>query len=94
MKEHKNVLEKITVAADLASEPLPLQPLIEIVGRGRVLVENHRGVVGYDDQKICIKVRYGRAFVCGSNLRIIKMTKQQLIITGMIDGVQLCREDK
>ena len=37
-------MEKLLGQTDLPGENLPLQPLVEICGNHRVLVENHRGV--------------------------------------------------
>ncbi len=91
MKERNNMLERMAVATDLASEPTPMQPLVEIIGSGRVLVENHRGVSAYDSKQICIKMRYGVLMVCGNRLELIKMTKQQLIISGEINDLHLCK---
>ena len=65
-------------------------PLVEIVGQNRVLIENHRGVVGYSPVEIQIKVRYGKLSVAGSCLKFMQISREQLVITGKIDSVTLC----
>lgn len=64
-------------------------PIVEICGNDRVLIENHRGIVKYGDNDICVKVRYGCICVNGSRLRINRMSKCKLVITGRIHGVLL-----
>lgn len=76
---------------DLPDEPVPGQPLIEIAGHRRVLIEHHCGVTEYGRQQICIKVKYGVVCVQGRGLELARMTKNQLIIAGCIDCVRLER---
>lgn len=94
MKKNKNILERIACAADLSTEPLPRLPLVELAGENRVLVENHQGVIQYGCQEICLKVCYGYISICGNQLELARMTKEQLVITGVIDSISLCRGRK
>jgi len=91
MKQRKYVMEHIVQAADLAGEPILKQPLLEIVGERRVLIENHFGIIQYSDQEICVKVTYGHISILGSKLEIARMTKEQLVVTGNIECARLCR---
>ena len=79
------------MAADLPDEPIPGLPLIEIIDNSRVLIENHKGVNEYGQNLIRIKVKYGSVCVCGQKLELSRMSKGQLIISGIIDSIQLCR---
>lgn len=94
MKQRGKLLERVVLGADLPGEALPGMPLVEIVGEERVLIENHRGVVAYGCKEICVKVRYGHLCVCGMGLELARMTKHQLVITGRVDSVSLCRGRK
>ena len=84
-------MQRLADSADLSTEPLPMLPLVELAGDKRVLIENHRGVVQYSRERICVKVRYGIVCVCGCGLELSRMTKEQLVISGRIDGVTLER---
>ena len=84
-------LELLADRAELESEPMPAQPIIEVAGDRRVLVENHRGVSAYSTHRILIKVSFGAVCVCGCGLQLIRMTKEQLVIRGRIDSVSLQR---
>ena len=91
MKQRRNILDRVANAADLTTEPLPKLPLIEVAGEHRVLIENHHGVVQYGCERICIKVSYGHICVCGRKLELARMTKEQLVISGYIEQLQLCK---
>lgn len=70
-------------------ELLPGVPIIEICNKERVLIENHRGIIGYGCNEIRVKVRYGCVCVCGNQLKLLRMSKTKLVITGKICGVTL-----
>lgn len=91
MRNSGGILGKLAWAADLADEPIPGRPLVEIIDNCRVLIENHNGVNEYGRTLIRIKVKFGSICVCGNNLELARMTKGQLIISGLIESVQLCR---
>ena len=90
----KGMLRRLVAGADLLDEPLPGVPLIEIAGDCRVLIEHHCGVTQYGRCRICVRVKYGFVVVIGRQLELAQMTKEQLIITGKIDTVQLERSDR
>lgn len=74
--------------------PVPAHPLIEITGERRVLIEHHQGVVAYGCAEICVRVRYGVVQIRGSSLHLAKMTAEQLVVCGRIDGVELLRSGR
>ena len=86
-------LERLADHAQLETEPLPAQPIVEIAGECRVLVENHRGVTEYGTDRIRILVKYGTLCICGEGLEMKRMSKRQLIITGKIEVVNLIRRN-
>lgn len=91
MKQRKSLFESLVRSADLPCEAVPGQPLVEIAGEHRVLIENHSGVTVYGCNEIHVKVRFGQLRICGRNLELAQMTRNQLVVTGLIDGVLLCR---
>lgn len=84
----KRLIDRFSLISDLKSEPLPGQTLVELLGTGRVIVENHKGICQYSDSNIIIKVHYGHISVCGKMLHIIKMSKEQLVICGEIIAIK------
>lgn len=91
MKKGKSIIDRISDAADLQTEALPGRPIVELYSDRRLLIEIHRGIVEYDTHKIQVRVQYGILCVCGSSLEVVRMTSQQLIISGHIDAIQLIR---
>lgn len=94
MKDSRNILQRMTERMDLNGEPIPGQPLIEIAGNCRVLIENHFGVREYSRERIGINVKFGTVEICGCCLELSRMTGEQLVISGQIDGVTLHRRGK
>lgn len=87
-----NWAQRLTEGMDLAGETLPGMTVAELAGDRRVLIEGHRGVTEYGREQVCVKVGYGLLCVCGCGLELRQMSKQQLVITGRIDCIQLRRK--
>ena len=93
MKSRNQWIQRSADRADLHGEILPGQSVVEILGDCRVLIERHRGVREYSREQIRVSLQFGCVCVRGWNLELSYMTRQQLVITGKIDGVFLQRED-
>lgn len=91
MGKGRSVFERFADASELTLEAMPGQPIVELVGDRRVLIENHQGVKAYGREKILVKVRFGYVCVCGCGLELLCMTRAQLVIRGRIDSVALQR---
>lgn len=91
MERRKGIMDRLIEEADLPGELLPGQSVVELAGDRRVLIENHRGVTEYGQGKISVRVRYGLVVVCGCGMELSRMTREQLVITGRIDGITLHR---
>lgn len=91
MKRSDKLLERFIFGADLPMETTPGAPIIELFNDKRVLIENHNGVTAYDCHEVCVRVSYGVVRICGNNLLLARMSKHQLVITGIIDSVSICR---
>ena len=70
------------------------KPLVEIYGTKRVLIEHHCGVKEYSDRRIGIKVSYGCILVQGQELCLAKISKEQIVITGTVNQVNMCMEER
>lgn len=73
---------------------VPSVPLIEIIADRRVLIENHRGVYRYTREQICVHTVSGMVRIDGQKLFLERMSHDQLIIVGKIDGVSICRSGR
>lgn len=91
MGKRRSLFEQLLEQTALGSEAIPGQPIVEIAGDGRVLVENHLGVAAYGKERILVNVKFGSVCICGCNLEMMHMTREQLVIHGRIDSVGLQR---
>ena len=67
---------------------------ITSVGSGMLLVENHRGILAYQDDRIQLATGCGTAEITGENLRLCEVRRDALIVRGSIRHVDLpCGEN-
>lgn len=78
-------------SAQMQEQPLPGIPLVELAGDGRVLIENHQGVLEYGLTQIRVRVKWGSILVSGEGLCLRHMTRSRLVICGQISGIGLER---
>ena len=94
MKQRNGLWNRIADRTDLQEEPFPGQPVVELYGQQRVLIEHHRGVTCYGTKEICVKMPYGHVAVMGSDLQLVRMRAEQLVINGRIDEIKLVRRGR
>lgn len=72
------------------AEGVGLRPrtLVELYGNERVLIEEHRGILGYGQEEIRVGTSYGIAVIEGLDLRLCCMSRSQLVIRGRIGCVR------
>ena len=87
-----NWARRLTDGLDLAGESLPGMTVAELAGDRQVLIEGHRGVTEYCRERVTVKVGYGLLSITGCGLELRQMSKQQLVISGRIDGLHLRRK--
>ncbi len=80
----RHILSQIRSCGELIK-----QPIVEIVGQSRVLIENHQGVLAYSLEEIEIKVSYGKIIITGNDLKLMQMSCDQLVVKGRIDSLAL-----
>ena len=94
LDRRKEFMERLTDSSKLNQIAFTGIPIVEIAGENRVLIENHCGVSEYGTTKITVNVKYGSINVCGHQLELRQMTKEQLVISGKIDCISLTRRNK
>ena len=91
MKRSRKLLENMLDAVHLDSELQPGLPVLELAGDRRVLIEHHKSVVHYTTQQVLIRVDFGQLCIKGCGMKLEKLGKEQLVISGKIDCIMLCR---
>ncbi len=62
-------------------------PRIVLYGRKRLLIEQHRGVIGYTRERLTVRLDGGYMAVSGQDLTISEYGVRDIVVTGRIDGV-------
>ena len=92
MGRQRKLLQQLTDAMDLPEETYIGKTVTELLGNDRLIIEYHKGIIDYSTEKIIIIVSCGKLAVYGMSLELKIMTSQQLIITGLIQRVELENE--
>lgn len=77
----KNWKERLS---DPQNEKIKPRTLTELYGMERLLVEHHRGILGYGTDCIRIAATFGVLVVEGEELRLCCMSRSQLVIRGKL----------
>ncbi len=86
-----SVIRSLVDGSGLSSQEVGC-PILELCGDDRLLIENHRCVIGYNDRKVSVRVEYGVLEIEGRGLVLAGLQKEQLLVRGKIDVVLLLRE--
>lgn len=89
MQPGKRWLKKLVEQADFMDESVTLEPILELCGNRRILIEQHCGVLEYSAERITVKIKNGTFTVIGEGLDLCKMCSAQLLIRGRIESVQV-----
>lgn len=89
MERRNKMMLKMKENTMMKSDLMPGLSIVEICDKNRVLIENHRGIIKYSSDEVCVKVRFGCVCVSGSQLKLSRMSKKKLVITGRITGITL-----
>ena len=88
-KKRKGLLEKTASAFALPADILAGLSCVRLVGREELYVQNHKGILAYGEEEMLISGGKLLIRVRGSGLRLCSMTANDLVITGLIDAVEL-----
>ncbi len=73
----------------LQQEPCPGQPILELFGKERVILEHYGRILYYSEEKICVQSKLGPVCIEGKDLMLRKICDKILVITGHIGNICL-----
>ncbi len=82
-KKARKLDEILEIPVELSTN----NPKITIVGFERVLIENYRGILEYQDCFVRLNTYIGIININGFNLNLEEMTTDDLLVTGKIDSI-------
>lgn len=77
----------MTEALELPKEILLNLPLISLIGREEVTIENYKGILAYAEDTVRIGTAAGILCLKGQELSIRELTAECLVVTGRIEGL-------
>lgn len=80
---------KIDEILEIPIELSTNNPKITIIGFERLLIENYKGILEYQEYFVRISTHIGIINISGFNLKLEEMTTDDLLVTGKIEGIDL-----
>lgn len=88
LKRISAAIEDLAEALDIPEDILLCSERVVVTAGKRVTVENHRGILSYGEERMIIRLPRGRLAVNGSEMRLLAMTGDTLVIAGRIQSVE------
>lgn len=91
-EEHKiNLKEKMAELLELPKEIVLDLPKITMFGDKNLIVENYKGIIEYDNNRIRVNTGKGIIMVSGDRLVIKEITSEDLMIEGEILSLEFLK---
>ncbi len=85
-QEH-SIKNRIADASQLPKDVVLGQPILTVLGRMELGIENYRGITEYTDTLIRVRTKAGQIRISGKRLRIDYYTNDDMKVTGRIDSI-------
>ena len=82
-RKARKIEEILEIPVELSTN----NPKITITGFERMLIENYRGILEYQDYFVRVNTYIGILNINGFNLKLEEMTTYDLLVTGRIDSI-------
>lgn len=79
---------KIAEASELPKDVVMGQPVVTVLGRMELNIENYRGIIEYTDVLIRIQTKAGQIRITGKDLRVEYYTNDDMKLTGRIEAIE------
>lgn len=86
-KDKKNHTAKINNILEFPEEITNNEPKVTIIGFKKIMVENYKGILEYENFFVRLNTTIGVLNINGFNLSLNEMTDEDLIITGKIESI-------
>lgn len=91
MRNRKRPLRKIDRILEMPKEICSDEPKITIIGFEEMIIENYKGILEYEDYFVRINTHIGIININGFNLKLEKMTSDDIKIMGKIESTDIER---
>lgn len=87
-KERESYLNMLSSTLNLPSDILAGSPIITIIGKGEVSIENYKRIIEYTNKKIRILTNIGIILIEGNHLKISYFANDEMKITGRFHSME------
>lgn len=88
VKSKKELPQELAERLALPEEALLGAAKLTVTGGRQLLVENHRGVMDYGQERIVVSLGRGKLNISGTALVIRAMNRRELLVSGRIQSVE------
>ena len=81
------IINKINNILEMPREIYTKEPKIEIIGFNDLVIENYKGILEYEENNIKISTYIGNIDIRGIDLKLSRMTEDNLKIKGKIKSI-------
>ena len=86
-KRNRKEPSRLERILEIPEEITTNKPKVTIMGFEQVLIENHKGILEYQDYFIRLNTYMGMININGFDLKLDEMTTDDILVTGKIDSV-------
>ena len=86
--DREQIKEKMLSAMDLPKDVVQHAPVLTILGRNELSIENYRGIIEYTDSLIRVQTRTGQIRIQGRQLQIQYYTNDEMKVTGVLSSLE------
>ncbi len=80
--------KNVTEALELPKEIMLNLPLISLIGREEVTIENYKGILEYSEDVVRIGTAAGVFRMRGRNFCLKQLTAECLVVTGSVESME------
>ena len=90
-KNRKKALTRIDSLLEMPKEICSDEPKVTVIGFEELIIENYKGILEYEDYFIRISTYIGIININGFNLKLEKMTEDDIKVIGKIESLDIER---
>lgn len=88
MKKNKELTWALAEKLDLPGDLVPGAGRVTVSGGRQAVIEGHRGILDYSEERVTVSFVRGRLSLLGSGLRLKAMNGDELLVEGEIQTAE------
>jgi len=87
-KNKVSIIEKMGEVFEIPKELVVDSGKLTVIGQKQIFLENHKGIVEYEDYRIKVNTREGIIQLEGNSMDIKEITSEDILVTGEFNMIQ------